>query len=111
MNQEALRGLDKEALIDLILAQAEAIKALTARVAELEARLGEPPKTPGNSGLPPSNVNGAGNFPTYGAGKFPSWRVRRSAVGVICASIFRWPSATFEGRRVDFHRDLGLTQI
>jgi transposase len=54
MNREALRGLDKEALIDLILAQAEAIKALTARVAELEAKLGEPPKTPDNSSLPPS---------------------------------------------------------
>lgn len=54
MNREALSGLDKEALIDLILAQAEAIKALTARVAELEAKLGEPPKTPGNSSLPPS---------------------------------------------------------
>ena len=61
MNREALRTLDKEALIDLILAQAEAIGALTkqvevltARVAELEARLGEPPKTPGNSSLPPS---------------------------------------------------------
>jgi transposase len=61
MNRDALRLLDKEALIDLILAQAEMISALTkqvetltARVAELEARLGEPPKTPGNSSLPPS---------------------------------------------------------
>ena len=43
MNREALRGLDKEALIDLVLAQAEAIKALTARVAELEAKLDQPP--------------------------------------------------------------------
>jgi transposase len=61
MNREALRLLDKEALIDLILAPAEMISALTkqvetltARVVELEARLGEPPKTPGNSSLPPS---------------------------------------------------------
>jgi len=54
MNREALRGLDKEALIDLVLAQAEAIKALTARVAELEAKLDQPPKTPDNSSLPPS---------------------------------------------------------
>ena len=61
MNREAVRKLDKEALIDLILAQAEAIQALTAqvtaltaRVAELEAKLGEPPKTPGNSSVPPS---------------------------------------------------------
>jgi hypothetical protein len=61
MNREALRRLDKEALIDLILAQAEAIGALTkqvevltARVVELEAKLGGPPKTPDNSSLPPS---------------------------------------------------------
>ena len=61
MNREALRARDKEALIDLILAQVEAMKALTkqvevltARVAELEANLGEPPKTPDNSSLPPS---------------------------------------------------------
>ena len=54
MNREALRTLDKEALIELILAQAEAILALTARIAELEARLGLPPKTPDNSSVPPS---------------------------------------------------------
>jgi transposase len=68
MNREALRRLDKEALIDLVLAQAETIAALTkqvevltatnaaltARVAALEARLGLPPKTPDNSSLPPS---------------------------------------------------------
>jgi hypothetical protein len=53
MNREALLTLDKEALIDLMLTQAEAIKALTARVAELETKLGEPLKTPDNSSLPP----------------------------------------------------------
>ncbi len=30
------------------------VEALTARVAELEAKLNEPPKTPDNSSLPPS---------------------------------------------------------
>ena len=41
----------KDALILALWAQ---VQALTARVAELEARLEAPPKTPGNSSLPPS---------------------------------------------------------
>src|SRR4051794_22610376 len=41
----------KNALILALWAQAQ---ALTARVAELEARLHQPRKTPGNSSLPPS---------------------------------------------------------
>ena len=41
----------KDALIRALWAQ---VQALTARVAELEARLGAPPKTPDNSSLPPS---------------------------------------------------------
>ena len=47
MNRQALELLDKEALIDLVL-------MLAARVAELEAKLGLPPKTPDNSSTPPS---------------------------------------------------------
>ena len=47
MTPEALDSLDKAALIRLVL-------ALEARVAELEARLNEPPKSPDNSSLPPS---------------------------------------------------------
>ncbi|MHB8884427.1 MAG: coiled-coil domain-containing protein [Methylovirgula sp.] len=71
MNREALESLDRETLIRLVLAQGEAIDrlneivarvavfeaentALRARVAELEAKLGLPPKTPGNSSTPPS---------------------------------------------------------
>ena len=61
MNRESLERLDKETLIRLVLAQAETIAALTrqvevlaARVAELEAKLGLPPKTPENSSTPPS---------------------------------------------------------
>lgn len=61
MNRESLESLDRETLIQIILAQAETIAALTrqveiltARVAELEARLDLPPKTPDNSSTPPS---------------------------------------------------------
>lgn len=42
---------EKDALIRALWAQ---VQALTARVAELEARLAAPPKTPDNSSLPPS---------------------------------------------------------
>jgi transposase len=53
-----LSHAEKDALIvalwTQVQAQAEQIAALTARVAELEARLNEPPKTPGNSSLPPA---------------------------------------------------------
>jgi transposase len=61
MNRESLESLDRETLIQIILAQAETIAALTrqvgiltARVAELEGKLGLPPKTPDNSSTPPS---------------------------------------------------------
>ena len=61
MTSEALDSLDKDALIALVLAQVEQIRllteqnaALSTRVAALETRLKIPPKTPGNSSLPPS---------------------------------------------------------
>ena len=61
MAPEARDSLDKDDQQALLLAQAEQIRllleqnvALTARVAELEARLNVPPKTPSNSSLPPS---------------------------------------------------------
>ena len=47
MDREALLALDKEALVELIV-------RLHERVAELEAERGRPPKTPGNSSVPPS---------------------------------------------------------
>jgi transposase len=59
MDREALLALDKPALIDLVLALQQANAALTARVAELEARLAKresPPKTPANSSVPPSQA-------------------------------------------------------
>lgn len=54
MTPEVLDLLSKKELIALVLAQMEQIQLLTARVAELEARLNMPPKTPRNSSLPPS---------------------------------------------------------
>src|SRR5215218_8293799 len=47
MERDALAELSREQLIELVV-------GLAARVAELEARLGQPPKTPGNSSVPPS---------------------------------------------------------
>ena len=46
-----LTEVEKDALIRALWAQ---VQTLTTRVAELEARLNAPPKTPGNSSLPPS---------------------------------------------------------
>jgi transposase len=71
MHRDALLQLSRDELIALILAQAEVIArqtaqiealtaqnaALTKRVAELEARLGQPAKTPSNSSLPPSRAH------------------------------------------------------
>jgi transposase len=56
MDRDALERLSKEELIALVLAQAAQIAALTKRAAELEAKLGQPPKTPDNSSLPPSQA-------------------------------------------------------
>jgi transposase len=54
VNRETLLALSKDDLVALILAQHARIEALTTRIAELEARLAAPPKTPDNSSLPPS---------------------------------------------------------
>jgi transposase len=54
MDRDALLALSKDELIALILAQAAQISMLSARVAELEAKLAAPAKTPDNSSLPPS---------------------------------------------------------
>ncbi|MCH9051633.1 MAG: hypothetical protein IIA72_11210, partial [Proteobacteria bacterium] len=45
------------------------VAALTARVAELEAKLNEPPKTPDNSSLPPSHGYKANRPPRRGRRK------------------------------------------
>ncbi len=61
MNRGAFESLDREGLLGVALAQAEAIErlsanvgALRAEIAELWAKLGRPPKTPDNSSVPPS---------------------------------------------------------
>jgi hypothetical protein len=54
VNRATLLSLSKDDLVDVIVAQAAQIAALTARIDALEARLSVPPKTPGNSSTPPS---------------------------------------------------------
>lgn len=61
MNLAILVSLSRDDLVALILAQhaqieaqAQQITGLTARIAELESKLTDPPKTPDNSSLPPS---------------------------------------------------------
>jgi len=48
MDRDALAELSREQLLELVV-------QLAMRVAELEAQLGQPPKTPGNSSVPPSS--------------------------------------------------------
>ena len=47
MDRDALAELSREQLVELVL-------ALAAEIAELKAQQGQPPKTPGNSSVPPS---------------------------------------------------------
>src|SRR4029077_9015663 len=54
MDREALERLSKEELIAVVLALAAQVAALEKRGAELEGKLGQPPKTPDNSSVPPS---------------------------------------------------------
>jgi len=54
MYRDDLVKLSKEELIALALAQTAQIEELTRRIADLEAKLGGPPKTPDNSSLSPS---------------------------------------------------------
>ena len=49
MYQGELAKLSKEELIAQVLVQAARIEELARRIAELEAKLGGPPKTPDNS--------------------------------------------------------------
>src|SRR5438128_12591133 len=67
MYRDELAKLSKDELIALGLAHAAQIEELTRRVAELEAKLGGPPKTPDNSSVPPSQ------------GRKPSRAERRAA--------------------------------
>ena len=71
---------EKDALILALWAQ---VQLLTARVAELEAKLGVPPKTPDNSSVPPSQ----GKKPNRGNCSSPvlsvGWRARIRDVDVL----------------------------
>jgi transposase len=82
MTREGLDSLDRETLIRLVLAQAETIVMLTkqcetllARVTELEAKLGLPPKTPDNSSTPPSK----GQKPSVDAAAKPKTKAHPGA--------------------------------
>jgi transposase len=55
MKRADLESLDREQLMEIILAQSEMIDQLMKRVSDLEAKLNLPPKTPGNSSVPPSH--------------------------------------------------------
>jgi transposase len=77
MARDALERLSKDDLIALALAQAAQIERLTRRVGELEAKLGQPPKTPENSSLPPSQ------------GKKPNRAERRAAKRKGRPGVFR----------------------
>jgi transposase len=54
VDRAALIALSRDDLIALIEAQAQQIALLTARIADLEAKLAAPTKTPDNSSVPPS---------------------------------------------------------
>jgi transposase len=55
MPPEGIDSLDADSLKALVLSLLTRIDELLARIAELEARAGKPPKTPTNSSLPPSS--------------------------------------------------------
>jgi len=56
MYQDELATLSRDELTALALRQAAQIAELSRRVAELEAKLGGPPKTPDNSSIPPAQA-------------------------------------------------------
>jgi transposase len=80
MDRAALDSLDRETLIRLILSQAEMIERLTKRVAELEAKLNLPKKTPDNSSTPPSTGQKSSAPPTP-AGADGTGKKRKSHQG------------------------------
>ncbi len=65
---DTLTDAEKGALILASWAQVREIEGLKRRIAELEARLGEPPKSSDNSSLPPPQGR-KGNRPS-GGGRF-----------------------------------------
>ena len=87
MNRKALESLDKEALIDMVL-------TLAARVAELEAKLGLPPKTPDNSSTPSSQGRSRRPIRLRAGVKAHAHRILGRIVRCIlirCAGAIFWP--------------------
>src|SRR5947209_18543543 len=96
MYRDELAKLSKDELIALGLAHAAQIEELTQRVAELEAKLGGPPKTPDNSSVPPSQ----GRKPSRPERRAAKKRKRRPGVfralapnpdRIIASLAERWP--------------------
>ncbi len=93
ISRSDLATLDIAAKDELILAQAETIALLqkqvdtlvrqvgilTKRVAELEAKLGQPPKTPDNSSLPPSR----GQKPNEDGGQKPKGKPHKGSARAL----------------------------
>ena len=90
-----LTHAEKDALIRALWAQ---VQALTARVAELEAKLAAPPKTPDNSSLPPSKGKKANREDKVArAGPRPGSLGRVGGGRTLCAS----PDEVLSARPVD----------
>ncbi len=71
MDRATLLTLSRDDLIALIEAQGKQLATLTARIAELEAKLAVPPKNPDNSSMPPSKGEKP-NLPERGKKPRPS---------------------------------------
>ena len=93
MNHASLLALSRDELIAQIEAQAQQISALTARIAELEARLANPPKTPDNSSLPTSNGQKA-NLPD------PAKKPPRPSRPGVARALSEYPDRTIEATLV-----------
>jgi transposase len=88
VNRDTLRRLSKDDLVCLIEAQAAQITLLTARIADLEAKVGSPPKTPDNSSTPPSKGEKA-NLPDR-------LRKRRCGRPGVCRALAAHPDRIIE---------------
>jgi transposase len=109
MNRDALQRLGKEDLIALVLAQADVIAKLTdqtalleKRLAEVEAKLGKPPKTPDNSSIPPSQARKSN--------RAERWAAKRKGRPGVTRALAENPDRVVEARAAACpHCDHGLT--
>ena len=114
MNRSALESLDKATLIQMFLAQSEilaraleTIRQLEARVAELEARLGLPPKGPDNSPVPPSK----GAKPSSPATAMAKGRPHEGASRALSANPTRFHDCRAQNCGTCGHDVAGAAQI